>query len=639
MQPTPVTLALEYYNDYSFISTHASVNAKDYSAGIVSRGNLSIIGDYGLKATGGSANNGSYGIYSHEGLTITMSDKSYSVEATGETEGYYSKTGSLKINGGTFIVSGGTRALPELKDIEFHGNFTWQHSENFDGTSSTPGTASSYSYNEAYKWLEFEVNPPRYAFYATASTFTPVINEDLVNVRLTLRDVNDKGAIYTGLNGSYTVNLAYVNASNGSKGSYPAQVVTFKNGIGDYVDLEFESKDSLILWFEVLTVPDLEDSPTLNPVIITPVEAPNYDISLTAISLTNDKNASKEKAPLLATVTNIGNQPTGALKITLGGENSEAFAILNNNVARGVAVGGIATFQIVPKDELPVGEYSATITVSGEHNIEESIAVSFTVKGKLLGASVATPELKEKSATSIFIKKSVPEQNNGQKVEYAISLINSKDNLTFVSFNSILEILQFDGLTRNSTYYIFARSKENADYYAGEISDPLEVKTAISEFYNCVAFDQIAVVLWSINGGPGNTMTAVNNSDNNGGFNKLTDFTWFKDGQELIKDQSWSAGPNGEQFQPGTYHVEMTAADGSPLVSCEYIVPEPEINQKTAVIDWNNIEFADVYSPAGKHLAKISTAAELRPLKNAYVLVIKTKTGAKQTIKATEAAR
>jgi len=652
VQPTPVTLELENGKKSSFVSTRAPAGNTDYNAGIVSRSNLTIVGDGNLEAEGGSADK-SYGIYSQTGLTITMGNKTNTIETKGKSNGFNSAAGSLAINGGTFIASSETVALPNFSSAPLlYGNYDWHYSGNSDGTSATTVT-TLYGYNATHKWLKFEIEPPNYAFYAAiaaTSTYTPLINTEKVAVTLTRRDVKNKGDIDQGFSGSHKVDLTFVNASNVSRIINSAtQQVTFDKGVGNYIDLTFNSTDSLILWFKV------DDILAINPVIIIPVSERNYGISLyppNPGTFTAVTKGYPQQEPLTITIINEGNQPTGLLMIS----ELDKFTISRSKAPSdrlapymmpSIPVGGTATFQVTPKMNLPAGTYPATITVSGENEIEKSTTVSFTVMDKLPGEDVETPVLYVETANSIFIYAADPKPITGQEVEYAISKSNSKDGLAFVSFNEFLEILQFNDLERNTTYYIFARSKENAAYSAGKISDPLQVKTTFFDDI-CVEFDKIAIRLWSINGGPGNTMTVINNPYNNGDFKDLSDFVWIRNSGGIIdtlsKDQSWSAGKNGEQFPPGKYHVEMMVGrsqteDGFFLKSCEYIVEYPPITQESSAMDWNNVESAEVYSISGKHLAKISTVAELRPIKNAYVLVIKTKTGAKQTIKATEALR
>jgi len=84
------------------------------------------------------------------------------------------------------------------------------------------------------------------------------------------------------------------------------------------------------------------------------------------------------QTPHIATVTNTGNQPTGTLTVALSGANPDSF-ILSTTSLTSIAVGGATTFTVAPNTGLPVGTYTATVTVSGGNNIEAVFVVSFTV--------------------------------------------------------------------------------------------------------------------------------------------------------------------------------------------------------------------------------------------------------------------
>jgi uncharacterized membrane protein len=81
------------------------------------------------------------------------------------------------------------------------------------------------------------------------------------------------------------------------------------------------------------------------------------------------------------TVTNTGNQPTGALTASLSGTDSGSFT-LSTTAINSIAVGGFAVnaFTVVPNTGLAGGTYTATVTVSGGNGITASFDVSFTVK-------------------------------------------------------------------------------------------------------------------------------------------------------------------------------------------------------------------------------------------------------------------
>ncbi|MCL2212526.1 MAG: BspA family leucine-rich repeat surface protein [Oscillospiraceae bacterium] len=84
------------------------------------------------------------------------------------------------------------------------------------------------------------------------------------------------------------------------------------------------------------------------------------------------------QTPHTATITNMGNRPTGALSVTLGGANPTAFTVSINNVPS-MDAGDVVTFTIVPNVGLPIGTHVATVTVTGENGISESFVVSFSV--------------------------------------------------------------------------------------------------------------------------------------------------------------------------------------------------------------------------------------------------------------------
>jgi LPXTG-motif cell wall-anchored protein len=78
------------------------------------------------------------------------------------------------------------------------------------------------------------------------------------------------------------------------------------------------------------------------------------------------------------TVTNTGNQPTGALSIELSGTDVGAFELSATSMSS-IATAGDAGFTVEPKTGLSAGTYTTTVTVSGGNDITTSFDVSFTV--------------------------------------------------------------------------------------------------------------------------------------------------------------------------------------------------------------------------------------------------------------------
>jgi len=91
------------------------------------------------------------------------------------------------------------------------------------------------------------------------------------------------------------------------------------------------------------------------------------------------------------------------------------------------------------------------------------------------GAEVSAPELSNRTHSSITITAVPPPLASGQTVEYAISAEN------IAPIDGWQDGLEFSGLTINTNYFIFARSKANDTHIAGKSSLPLQASTANME--------------------------------------------------------------------------------------------------------------------------------------------------------------
>jgi uncharacterized repeat protein (TIGR02543 family) len=172
----------------------------------------------------------------------------------------------------------------------------------------------------------------------------------------------------------------------------------------------------------------------------------------------------------------------------LSGTNAGNFTLSTASI-NNIAAGGDASFTVVPITGLNAGTaaYTATVTVSGANGISAALNVSFTVN-KAAGAAVSAPTgTSTVTGTSITVN-AVTAPANGQTVEYARNTSNSAPSSGWQDSTT------FSGLTAGTTYYIFARSKENANYNAGTASASLQV-TRIT-------------VTFSINSGSGTTPNA-----------------------------------------------------------------------------------------------------------------------------------
>jgi len=88
-----------------------------------------------------------------------------------------------------------------------------------------------------------------------------------------------------------------------------------------------------------------------------------------------------EIEPLIVTITNDQNAPTGQLSITP--EQPDIFVLFSNTIDS-IEVDEEDTFTIKPATGLNAGEYEVTITVSGANNINAIIIVTFEVKAIVL---------------------------------------------------------------------------------------------------------------------------------------------------------------------------------------------------------------------------------------------------------------
>jgi hypothetical protein len=87
------------------------------------------------------------------------------------------------------------------------------------------------------------------------------------------------------------------------------------------------------------------------------------------------------------TITNTGNQATGALTAALSGTNGNSFT-LSKTTIDSIAVSGADTFTVRPNAGLAEAAYTATVTVSGGSDITaQSFDVSFTVASYVITGS------------------------------------------------------------------------------------------------------------------------------------------------------------------------------------------------------------------------------------------------------------
>jgi len=115
------------------------------------------------------------------------------------------------------------------------------------------------------------------------------------------------------------------------------------------------------------------------------------------------------------------------------------------------------------------GTFTFTVRATNSRGIDNKELFIVIEKGK--GATVPVPTLVGKGATNITV--TVPAPATGQEVEY---IINTENALPIEGYNWQTSYT-FTGLSLNTTYYIFARAKEDDNYFEGTVSASLAVTT------------------------------------------------------------------------------------------------------------------------------------------------------------------
>ena len=125
----------------------------------------------------------------------------------------------------------------------------------------------------------------------------------------------------------------------------------------------------------------------------TAAPAPTANISLSETGTVDFGNMETGYATAPAeqnvTISNSGTAATGALTITLDGDDKNDFTLSKTSITEIVA-GGTDTFTVQPKTGLTAGTHNATVKVGGAGVTEQSFTVQFTVTAPLTPIVVPT---------------------------------------------------------------------------------------------------------------------------------------------------------------------------------------------------------------------------------------------------------
>jgi len=166
-----------------------------------------------------------------------------------------------------------------------------------------------------------------------------------------------------------------------------------------------------------------------------------------------------DRQNLTVTVTNTGNQPTGALNVALSGNNAGSFALTPTTIPS-IPVGGSATFTVIPNNGLVIGTYTATVTVSGGAYIQvRSFGISFAVNAPLYGLifqRIPFPAFPLVSGYMVTGRTetggaiNIPATHNGLQVTSIGDRAFENNNLTSVTIPSSVTSIGFSAFANNS---------------------------------------------------------------------------------------------------------------------------------------------------------------------------------------------
>ena len=213
-------------------------------------------------------------------------------------------------------------------------------------------------------------------------------------------------------------------------------------------------------WTTGATIPTVTN--TGYSVTFTPTDTGNYNTVVKAdVAITVSKANPTVTWPTAAAIT-YG--PTTALSTSALSGGS---AMLGSTTVAG-------TFAWTTGATIPTvsnSGYGVTFTPTDTANYNNATGTVNITVNKAAGATVNAPTFGSKTANSITINAVTAPANGQQTVEYARNSNNTAPSGTWQ------DSMIFSGLNGGTTYYIFARAKESANYNAGAASTALEVTT------------------------------------------------------------------------------------------------------------------------------------------------------------------
>ena len=340
------------------------------------------------------------------GLTVTESDLTLTnfTAASGNTNGSFDFTVTLT-KGGATTTAATTGVISTTPVYEITINSMTDGSVNADKTSAFPGetvtlTITPDSGFELTSITVYKTGEPSTTVQLTASytfdmpAFDVTVTATFAKSQATL-DTEAVEAVKTAIEGG-TYRIAQATA-NDAPSVKTWLTNTLKVLLGQSYDIQLRSGSSQPIIGDITVT-------TMTPAITGTETSPNgtdgafaYTVTLTCGATTLSTTTTSgviiatphagtpvkriELLPLgelTVRILNTGNVATGDLTVTLVGANADAFT-LPASKTNSLAVGDEADITLIPRNDLPVGTYKTTLTVSGEGLPSVSVEVTFTV--------------------------------------------------------------------------------------------------------------------------------------------------------------------------------------------------------------------------------------------------------------------
>jgi len=286
----------------------------------------------------------------------------------------------LSLFGFAISLTGCPEPIDTAQDVKLTGItlniYSVKKSYNQGDTLDLSGlvVTASYSNNTSKAVTNWTASPANGAVLSTTGTTTVTVSYTESDVAksetfavtvadpdnpLPTKTLSSISAIYNETHHPVIINTPINNLKNGL-----TVTATYSDTSTDEVSDYTLSGDLTSTGEKTITVSYTEGSITEETTFkVTVQPAPEHGISLSSVSFTAATYGYSPVTAKTVTVNNVGTQATGDLTVALSGANNGSFTLSKTSI-NSIAVGEDDTFTVKPNDNLAVGTYTATITIT-----------------------------------------------------------------------------------------------------------------------------------------------------------------------------------------------------------------------------------------------------------------------------------